>query len=166
MAGFPVSVKKTLCDLTQNLCNLTRSYNHANLAMKSCTKLNPNVAGTQIPYAHGMTELQEAPHSPMLSTVGIRAFRVPWEPLKSAVATDSSCAASKLLKEPAESLSVTERPGEEPTESVAASAEQSLMPFEVVLEQIRQRHETKTTILEEALQRSERFQDRFWGINE
>jgi hypothetical protein len=38
--------------------------------------------------------------------------------------------------------------------------------FEDVQEALRQRLETKTSILEEALERTQRSQQRFWGINE
>ena len=38
--------------------------------------------------------------------------------------------------------------------------------FELALEEVRQRLETKTALLEEALQRFDRSEHRFWGINE
>src|SRR5262249_16179967 len=38
--------------------------------------------------------------------------------------------------------------------------------FELALEEVRQRLETKTGLREEALQRFDRSEHRFWGINE
>lgn len=63
-------------------------------------------------------------------------------------------------------LAAEARTDEVRTELPAPALNQSLPSFELVLEDIRRRHETKTIVLEEALQRSERFPDRFWGINE
>jgi hypothetical protein len=83
------------------------------------------------------------------SMAKIHNFRVPWAPLRS-----------------------SDPPAFFPETATAATVRESsdlradVTPFEAVFEEIRRRNEAKTTIMEEALKRSERFQQRFWGINE
>jgi len=53
------------------------------------------------------------------------------------------------------------------TDSKSKSVTNNFRPdFELALEEMRQRLETKTALIEEALQRFDRSEHRFWGINE
>lgn len=136
--------------------------------MSTSTKLNQKHSGGQIQYTHVLTQSKEEPN-PVMSMVRTQAFRVPWAPLKGHLEgawsrrDQGATPANKPNVElPAEASAAGTVPGplvHKPNCTPAPS-------FELVLEAIRQRQETKTAILEEALQRTERFQQRFWGINE
>jgi len=125
--------------------------------MKSHPQKNSRATGSRIEYDRSLHPTQNEAEW-LNSMAKVQNFRAPWAPLRGSDAPGCArdiptSAAARESKDPR-------------TESRSALVVPEIVPFEAVCEEIRRRNETKTAILEEALQRSQTFQQRFWGINE
>jgi hypothetical protein len=125
--------------------------------MKSPIQRNAKAFGSRIEFSRSLGRTQDEANW-LNSVAGIHNFRAPWAPVRSSDAGGSSSDMAQIVP--------GVRPEDPQTESSDQSIQASIVPFEIVCEEIRRRTETKTTILELALQRTESFQPRFWGINE
>jgi hypothetical protein len=125
--------------------------------MKSHTKKNSEVTDNRVEATPALHQTQNEADW-LNSMAKIHNFRVPWAPLRSSdpPAFFPETATAATVRESSDLRGESRRP-----EVVIP-----VTPFEAVFEEIRRRNEAKTTIMEEALKRSERFQQRFWGINE
>ena len=135
--------------------------------MKPSTKHSAHSKTGKLQFASVLTETATE-QNPSTPVVRLQSFRVPWARAKTAPDQSRSdelpAKAATANRTPAIPLQAAAFSG-----AAEASAPLRSGPhpnFELALEEIRHRLETKTVLLEEALQRFERFEHRFWGINE
>jgi hypothetical protein len=135
--------------------------------MKPSMKRVEELNASKPQFAYALTQTPVEPN-PLTEVVRLKTFRVPWSPLKTAVHATGSGPAS-------EGASTNNRPDSTPAQPAQLSEDidaikpvgaEPMRNFEVAFEEIRHRLETKTALLEEVLQRFERSEHRFWGINE
>ena len=102
-----------------------------------------------------------------MSLVSTQAFRVPWALLKhDAPHSRSEVSARDKVDDQAGGTPASTSAAQKHNALLASPDDGAIESWDFILEELRQRSQAKTLTLEEALQRSERSQRRFWGINE
>ena len=135
--------------------------------MKSSTKQNLGIISGKIQHHYALGQFEDETDS-LSPITKIQRFKLPWSAPRSSAASGSSrvARAAGAIHELTATLPVSETESDMRTQLQGQPLGPSIVSFEVALEEIQLRQHTKTAVLEEALQRSERSQPRFWGINE